>query len=484
MRFAGRKLGSLTAALLMGLTLAACSGGAGARPVSLPEPSASVLTASGTPSPSAQAPAASSPTVSPPSQPSSAEAKAKPETALPSSPGTDPLPSGTIPADQTAQDEAGDFPAASPDGASPNDKTSPDDQEKPPVHTEASLVAVGDIMAHSPQLPGYYDAKTGKYDFSPWFKQVAPILKQGDWVFGNLETPIAGSDLKYSGYPRFNAPTELAGTLKDAGFQILSTANNHTLDRGFIGLTRTLRNLRTAGLVPVGTNQSKTDAQRLVIEERNGIKLGFLAYTFSTNQIPMPKDHPYAVNMIDMPAISNDIARMRRAGADAVVVSLHFGIEYERMPSSSQRSIARKVIAAGADIVLGSHPHVVQPYETIEVPDPERPGGVRRGFVIYSLGNFISNQKDDWKDVGVILQLKLTKTLEPDGTSLTEWSDVRTTPTYVLTRMIGENKHYTVLPLPQSLANRGSKTWNEAEYAKMSELLDGIDKHLRSMSGQ
>lgn len=357
------------------------------------------------------------------------------------------------------------------------------DQEKPPIQTEASLVAVGDIMVHSPQLPGYYDASADTYDFSPWFKLVKPILKQGDWVFGNLETPLAGEDLKYSGYPRFNAPTELAGTLQDTGFQILSTANNHTLDRGFVGLTRTLHNLRDNGLVPVGTNESTTDAKRLVIEERNGIKLGFLAYTYSTNGIPIPKDHPYAVNMIDVPAMTEDIAKLRQAGADAIVVSVHDGIEYQRMPNDSQRSVAKQLIEAGADIILGSHPHVVQPYETIEVQDPLRPDGVRRGFVIYSLGNFISNQKDDWKDVGVILQLKLTKTTDSNGKSWTEWSDVQTTPTYVITRMIAKNKHYTIVPLSVALANRSSKTWTEAEYSKMNELLEGITHHLQSLAG-
>lgn len=360
--------------------------------------------------------------------------------------------------------------------------TTPTDLEKPPARTEASLVAVGDIMVHAPQLPGYYDEKTGIYDFSPWFAKVKPLLSQGDWVFGNLETPIAGADLMYSGYPRFNAPPELADALKDAGFQILSTANNHTLDRGYVGLARTLNNLRDTGLVPVGTNISKTDAKRIVIEERNGIKLGFLAYTYGTNGIPIPKDHPYAVNLIDVPTIASDIANVRKAGADAVVVSLHFGIEYQRMPNDSQIDIAKQVIAAGADIILGSHPHVVQPYDTIEVPDPSRPDGVRRGFVVYSFGNFISNQHDNWKDVGVILKLKLTKTTNPDGTSRTEWSDVQTTPTYVYIRQTGQTKRYEVIPMAAALANRASKTYPVTLYDKMNGLLSGISQHLRSMT--
>lgn len=343
-------------------------------------------------------------------------------------------------------------------------------------------MAVGDIMVHSPQLPAYYNARTGRYDFSPWFSEVKPLLSQGDWVVGNLETPLAGKDLKYTGYPRFNAPPELAETLRDAGFDILSTANNHTLDRGYVGLARTLRRLREAGLVPVGTAVSLADSQRLAVVERSGIKLGFLAYTYGTNGIPLPRDKPYAVNLISLPAMSADIARLKRAGADAVVVSLHFGTEYERMPNAGQRALARQTIEAGADIVLGSHSHVVQPYETIEVADPQAPGGVRRGFVIYSLGNFISNQKGNWKDVGVILKLKLTKTAQADGTSLTEWSGVETTPTWVYTREVGKKKYYVVLPLPQTLAARASQERTEAEYAKMEELLNGMGRHLRRLT--
>lgn len=343
-------------------------------------------------------------------------------------------------------------------------------------------MAVGDIMVHSPQLPAYYDPKTGRYDFSPWFRKVKPLLSEGDWVVGNLETPIAGADLKYSGYPRFNAPPELADALRGSGFQILSTANNHTLDRGYIGAARTLRNLRGAGLVPVGTALSRTDSQRLVIEERNGIKLGFLAYSYGTNGIPIPKDKPYVINLIDRKTIAADIAKLRRAGADAVVVSLHFGTEYQRMPNDSQRSLARDVIASGADLILGSHPHVVQPYETVEVPDAGAPGGSRRGFVIYSLGNFISGQKDDWKDVGVILKLTLSKTTAADGTSRTEWGDVEATPTWVHSRIVNKKKYFTVLPLPETVAQKNEPGLTEADYKKLTALLNGLNRHLRHLS--
>ncbi|THF81190.1 CapA family protein [Cohnella fermenti] len=348
--------------------------------------------------------------------------------------------------------------------------------------TEAELLAVGDIMVHSPQLPGYYDAVAKSYDFTPWFRMVKPILSQGDWVVANLETPIAGADLKYSGYPRFNAPNALADALVDAGFGLVSTANNHALDRGYAGVQRTLNNVRAVGLIPFGTSESLYDSQRLVIVEKNGIKLGFLSYTYGTNGIPIPEGKEYSVNLISLPKIQGDIAKLKAAGADAIAVSLHFGVEYQRMPNDEQKTLARSVIEAGADIILGSHPHVIQPYETIEVDDPEAEGGKREGFVIYSMGNFISNQKEEWKDVGVILHLKLTKTVWPDGRTDTVWSDVETTPTWVNQRVAGETKRYTIVPLEQALADKASKEWTSAEYAKMNSYLNAISLHLKRLS--
>ncbi|MFD0670338.1 CapA family protein [Cohnella sp. GCM10027633] len=351
-------------------------------------------------------------------------------------------------------------------------------QEAPRVH-ESTLVAVGDIMVHSPQLPAYYDRASNRYTFDPWFEQVKPILQAGDWVFGNIETPLAGQALKYSGYPRFNAPPELADTLVRAGFQIVSTANNHTMDRGFPGVVRTLDHVRKAGLVPVGTAVDPNDAKRLVIEERNGIRMGFLAYTYGTNGIPVPEDKPFAVNLIDSAAIRAGIASLREAGADVVTVSLHFGQEYQRMPSEHQKKLARELIAAGADIVLGSHPHVVQPYERFHVSasgsgdDPER-----EGVVVYSMGNFVSNQSGDWKDVGLIFGISVKKTVHPDGSSRIELGQATTTPTWVHIKTVGKLRHYTVIPMEQALASRNVPGLTAQDYAKMERLLAGMNEHL------
>lgn len=348
-----------------------------------------------------------------------------------------------------------------------------------PAVAEATLLAVGDVMAHMPQLPAYYNKTTKSYDFSPWFGKVAPLLRKGDWVVANLETPLAGADLKYSGFPRFNAPSELAKALAGAGVQLVSTANNHAMDRGFAGIVRTLANVRKANLVPFGTSASEQEANRLVIEERNGIKLGFLARTYGTNGIPIPADKPYTVDLIDLDDLKGDIAALRAAGADAVSVSLHFGTEYQRLPNDEQKRIVRSAIASGADIVLGSHPHVVQPYDVINIPATESfDGRSRSGVVIYSMGNFISNQTGPWQNVGLIFGVRLTKTAQADGTFLTRWDNVTLTPTQVHIDRRDGKRHYTVLPMEQTLKTRNFATLTSKDYAAMTERLKQINAHL------
>jgi poly-gamma-glutamate synthesis protein (capsule biosynthesis protein) len=357
-------------------------------------------------------------------------------------------------------------------------------QAAPPKETttEAVLVAVGDIMVHMPQLPAYYDAETDKYQFYPWFRHVAPIFHGGDWVVGNLEAPLAGADLKYTGFPRFNAPPELADALREAGFDLVSTANNHSMDRGFAGIQRTLRNVREAGLIPYGTYESAEAARELVIVEKNGIRMGFLAYTYGTNGIPIPEDKPFAVNLIQMDKIGEDIRRLKENGADLVTVSLHFGNEYQRMPSEEQVRIARSVVGLGADIILGSHPHVVQPYDIIEVPASESLSGEsRKGVVIYSLGNFISNQTGDWKDVGLIFSVRIRKTTWPDGTSETGFDQVDLQPTWVHIERKGGKRYYSILPLSSSGTDFGQDPALSADtQKKMKTMYEEIMAHLKT----
>jgi len=363
--------------------------------------------------------------------------------------------------------------------------TDPNDvpvQEPEPYTIEATLVAVGDIMVHSPQITSAYSASTSTYSFDDSFEEVAPILQTGDWVIGNLETTLAGSDYPYTGYPMFNSPDALADALVNAGFNILGTANNHSYDRREIGVLRTLEQLRDRDLVAVGTNASFAEREQIHIVDKHNISMALLAYTYGTNGIPVPEDKPYLVNLIDEEQMKLDITKAREEGADVVTIMLHYGNEYARQPSEYQKELARKLISWGADIILGSHTHLVQPYEFVETKDEL--GNPRNGVVIYSLGNFISNQGPEhdlpiYTDVGVIFKLQIKMHYPEERIEL---GVVETIPTWVH-KYRGESKrHYRILPIDEVVTERDDKWLTEKEYTKLAAYLDEMTAHLQSMA--
>lgn len=265
-----------------------------------------------------------------------------------------------------------------------------------------TLAAVGDIMCHLPQVRAAWDAERKVYDFSPAFAAVAPHLRAADLTVANLET-VLDDARPYRGYPRFNSPAALAQALSGAGVDIVTTANNHALDQGEAGVLATLRNLKAAGLLSTGTFAGAADRGPL-LHTLKGFKLAFLAYTLSTNGLKPPAGKEYLVNTWDWEQAAKDIAAARAGGAEFVVVSMHWGQEYQRRPTAEQEELARKLAGAGADLILGSHPHVLQPLAEII-----RPGGDERVLAAYSLGNFISNQRDPHTDRGQILYVTLTR---------------------------------------------------------------------------
>ncbi|MFC4101037.1 CapA family protein [Paenibacillus xanthanilyticus] len=372
--------------------------------------------------------------------------------------------------------------ASSPDDASGETNTNvpaPVEEPTEPIAppTNATWVAAGDVMMHMPQLPAYYDAKTKRYDFSPYFESVRAIISEGDWSLANLETPIAGKALGYSGFPMFNAPTELAEALREAGFTIVTNANNHSLDRGAEGISRTLAALEAQQLVTKGTYRSKAEAEKLTIVEKKGIRMGLLAYTYGTNGIPLPDAMPYAVDLIDEQKMLGDIAKLKEAGADFITVALHFGTEYQTSPSDEQMKLARKLIAHGADIIAGAHPHVVQPYEMVEVT--EQDGTIRKGLVIYSMGNFISNQRGGTKDYGLLMKVGIRK---DHATGKTTIQEVEPIPTWVYRYKTGKVNHYRIVPLGETIAERSIPDLSRAEYDALARGKATIDQRLASMS--
>ncbi|MED4586022.1 CapA family protein [Brevibacillus choshinensis] len=342
-----------------------------------------------------------------------------------------------------------------------------------------SLMAVGDIMMHQEQLDAAWNPATKKYDFHPFFTNVVPMFKEADWVIGNLETTMSGSATGYSGYPMFNSPAELSHTLKDVGFTAVSTANNHSLDRKEPGILQTIKHLDEAGLLHTGTFTSPEERDEPLLLRRDGFTLALLSYTYGTNGIPIPEGKPYMINLIDPELIKKDIARAREKGADLVAVALHFGVEYQRLPNEAQKKTAEQCIQFGADLILGAHPHVVQPYEwkTVTMED----GREHKGLITYSLGNFISAQRWDYKDVGAILKLTLHK--GESGVASIESAEM--IPTYVHFFRKSGKRNYVIYPVPQTLAKlqQGEKypTLTKDAIAYMKRLKNEMPVHVNTV---
>jgi poly-gamma-glutamate synthesis protein (capsule biosynthesis protein) len=265
-----------------------------------------------------------------------------------------------------------------------------------------SIIFMGDIMGHDPQIKSAYNKTTKSYNYDSVFSKVAPIIKSADFAIANLEVTLAGAP--YKGYPRFSSPDKLAEACKNNGIDILVTANNHSCDRGKKGLLRTLKILDTLDIKHTGTFKDIFDKNRnnLLIFTKNNIKVGLLNYTYGTNGLPIPEDT--FVNQIDTLLILSDISKSRKKSLDKLIVMLHWGNEYQSKPSKKQKKIANFLFRNGVDIIIGAHPHVLQPMEF-------RPSKLKNGekLIAFSLGNFVSNQRPRRRDGGAMLKFTITK---------------------------------------------------------------------------
>lgn len=299
---------------------------------------------------------------------------------------------------------------------------------------EISVMVVGDIMTHTPVVHSAYDEGTREYNFESMFNEVKPIFAEADLLIGNLESPIAGDHLPFLGYPQFNTPVSMAPNLKNVGFDVLTTANNHTMDQYEAGLRNTLDVLDEYGIHHTGSARAAKEQAEGLIVEVSGIRVGIISYTYGTNGIPIPVDKPYLVNMLDIQQINKEVKSLKDRNADYIVAMIHYGVEYDRQPNGQQIEWTNQILDSGVDFVLGSHPHVVQP---LEIKDNGK-------GVIYSLGNFISNQRDDWRDYGVILDLRIKKDFKTGETTLTK---VDAIPTYVERTRGAARSDYLIHPL-------------------------------------
>ncbi len=243
-----------------------------------------------------------------------------------------------------------------------------------------SLVAVGDCLIHGAV---YMDAKTGvdTYDFSKMIELVKPMIQNYDLKYYNQETIIGGKNLKVSHYPRFNSPDEIGDNMVDLGFNMVSLANNHTLDKGEEGILYSNNYWKGKNVITAGTYSSQEERDNVKIYEKNGIKYAFLAYTTTTNGLSVPNGKEYLVNVYSQDQAKKDIDSIKNK-VDVIIVSMHWGEEYVFDPTNSQKEIALYLSKLGVNLIIGSHPHVIQPV-----------GYVNDTLVIYSLGNFLSGQR-------------------------------------------------------------------------------------------
>jgi poly-gamma-glutamate capsule biosynthesis protein CapA/YwtB (metallophosphatase superfamily) len=298
--------------------------------------------------------------------------------------------------------------------------------------TRLSLLFIGDIMQHDSQINAAYDPVAGTYNYQECFRHVRPLFESVDLTIGNLELTLAGPP--YKGYPQFSAPDELVYELQKSGIDVLVTANNHCVDRGRKGLERTIHVLDSLRIPHTGTfadAASRASLQPLLVE-KNGIRLSLLNYTYGTNGITVPS--PSIVNLIDTIQMKIDLDSARAQKTDAIVVFLHWGSEYQALPNKSQTSVAEFCFRNGAKLVIGAHPHVLQPMEWRKESDQ---------LVVYSLGNFVSGQRQRYRDGGGMLFVDLLK-VSDSLSSITRIDDAAYELQYVYHNP--KNK-YVVLPV-------------------------------------
>ena len=272
---------------------------------------------------------------------------------------------------------------------------------------ELDLVMAGDVLLHL-RLAYWSENGKGGYDFNPIFKLIKPIIKKADLAIVNQETILGGKELGVSGYPTFNGPYELGDAIANAGFDVVLQSNNHSLDKGMLGIYNCLNFWKKYPKIKtVGINTSEAQKKKLCIYKKNGIKVAILNYTYGTNGIPLPKDMPYAVNYLVKDEVINDIKRAEKE-ADFTIVCPHWGTEYFRGISDYQKIWSKIFVENGVDLVLGAHPHVIEPinYVTDKKTD-------HKMLVYYSLGNFVNSTMSDGRVgdryVGGIAKVKLKR---------------------------------------------------------------------------
>ena len=347
------------------------------------------------------------------------------------------------------------------------------------VVSTATIVSTGDLLMHKPVIDTGY--KSGEYDFASIFRYLSEYTMDADLAVANLETTLCSTNngYSYSGYPNFNCPDALVDGAKDAGFDILLNASNHSYDTSSVGMHRTLQVIQDKGLIPLGIVENAED-KHYIVEEVNGINIGMICYTYETdsnadrvalNGLPVKAEDAPLINCFDYNALDTFYAELRTRleemkadGAEATVLYLHWGTEYQLQANETQKKMAQKICDLGVDVLIGGHPHVVQPMDLISSTTDED----HKMVCLYSMGNAVSNQRQGnlsaiataHTEDGVLFSITFSK--YSDGTVYLESTDLL--PLWVYRRSDGTGNEYNIMPLDMERRDEWTSWMNFQEY--------------------
>lgn len=324
---------------------------------------------------------------------------------------------------------------------------------------KVSLLFIGDIMGHDTQIWSAENRQTHTYNYDDVFQYIKPIISEADLAIANFEVTLAGPP--YKGYPQFSSPAALAAGCRDAGIDCFVTANNHSADRGNKGILKTIYRLDSLGIPHTGTfaDQASREKQQPLILNKNGFSIALLNYTYGTNGIKVPE--PVIVNMLDKELIDNDIEKAKILNPDIIILFLHWGTEYDTVPDYSQTELADHFFARGVDLIIGSHPHVIQ--KMVWFKDSSE--NLNKS-VVYSLGNFVSNQRKPKTDGGSMVRIELTKVGNKVSISNTGYY-----LTWVYTPIVDYRLKFYILPCPE-FEKRPEFFANPADYSQMVKFIN------------
>jgi poly-gamma-glutamate capsule biosynthesis protein CapA/YwtB (metallophosphatase superfamily) len=355
-------------------------------------------------------------------------------------------------------------------------KNNPPEEEKIDSFATITMIFVGDIMGHDRQISAAWCEETQTYDYVHCFQYVKPILSEFDLAFGNLEVTLPGK-APYAGYPQFKSPDALAYALKDAGFDVMVTANNHSNDGYGAALIHTIDTLRGLGFYQTGTfkNIEERDSLYPLLIEENGFKIAVLNYTYGTNGIP--DEAPTVVNMINRDLMGKDIEKAKSLEPDLIIALMHWGDEYQLIENKYQSNNAKFLAENGVDLIIGSHPHVLQPIKYVTSGESDSV------LTVYSLGNYISNQRRVNTDGGMMFEISYTKNIFTNEIKKTDYAHhIVWRYRSPITEKFPEGRFFVIPVAAYEAELLDSLTLSDADVKAMNDFTTRMRKHMNENS--